>query len=279
MSKKSLIPLLLLCASFTAAAPLPKTDPVPGGLVTISLPMQGTQEPKVYFSGKRVTVIPEESETPKDWLAVVGIPLNAQLGNTQIKIVWAKDATTYKTFEIKSKDYPTQHLTIKDKRKVNPNQEDLDRIWVEQKRINQAKASWLDNIPDFDMHLPVKGPLSSQFGLKRFFNHQAKNPHSGLDIAAPSGTIIHAPADGTVVETGDFFYSGNCVFIDHGRGLVSFYGHMSRIDVKVGQTVKRDDVLGMVGATGRVTGAHLHWAIGLNGTWVNPDLFLLDNKE
>lgn len=276
---KTILTVFLLLLSYAvfasaSASALPKAYPVPGGLAIINIPMHEAEEPKVYFSGNRVTVIPTITTAEKSWLALVGIPLDTQPGKQQIRIEWPGKPSEQQTFNVKDKDYPAQHLTIKDKNKVNPSQEDLKRIWVEQKRISKAKASWLDNIPDFNMHLPTEGPLSSQFGLRRYFNQQPRNPHSGLDIAAPSGSPIRAPADGIVIETGDFFYSGNCVFIDHGRGLISFYGHMSRVDVRSGQIVKRGELLGAVGATGRVTGAHLHWAIGLNGAWIDPTLFL-----
>ena len=95
-----------------------------------------------------------------------------------------------------------------------------------------------------------------------------------MDIAAVEGTPIYAPADAYVVETGDYFFSGNCIFLGHGQGLQTFYAHLSKIDVSPGQQIKRGQKIGEVGATGRVTGAHLHWSVGLNQTWVEPNLFL-----
>ncbi|MGB5679062.1 MAG: M23 family metallopeptidase, partial [Gammaproteobacteria bacterium] len=116
--------------------------------------------------------------------------------------------------------------------------------------------------------------ISSVFGLRRFFNEQERNPHTGLDIAAPEGTDIKTAADGIVIEAGDFFFSGNMVYVDHGQGLISLYAHLSRIDVKPGDSLRRGDILGAVGQTGRVTGAHLHFAVIANGVLVDPLYFL-----
>lgn len=247
----------------------PATNPVPGGIATIKLGVSASQPaPYVTFNKKRVMV----QKKNNTWYAIVGIPLKTKAGKHFIRL---KNPARKLAFVVKPKKYKTQYLTIKNKRKVNPTKKDIERIIKEKKIIASVFNSWR-KIEDVDTNFikPVDGPLSSPFGLRRFFNKQPRRPHSGLDIAAPKGAPIKAPAEGIIANIGDYFFNGNSVFIDHGQGLISMYCHMSKILVKTGQKIKKGEKIGEVGMTGRVTGPHLHWSVNLNNTRVDPALFL-----
>jgi murein DD-endopeptidase MepM/ murein hydrolase activator NlpD len=250
---------------------LPQTSAVPGGIVVVDLELKtnktNNNKPIVFYKKKRVMVVNNNNR----WVSVIGIPLIEKPVLHKLQIEGIKESIN---FNVESKKYAEQRLIIKDKRKVNPTAEDMKRIRRERVRINSALKHW-ENKDDVNTRfiLPVTGKLSSPFGLRRFFNEQARKPHSGIDIAAPEGAPIQAPAAGKVIESGDFFFNGNSVFIDHGQGLVTMYCHLSQVNVKPGQLVAQGDLIGEVGQTGRVTGPHLHWSVCLNDARVDPGLF------
>ena len=260
--------LITLLITSTQLSAFPGHNPVPGGLALI--PINTDLKPEVFFNQYPVAIISKEKQS----YALVGIPLDTKAGKKSIKIKWPDKTTETREFEVKPKTYEAQYLTIKNKRKVNPNAKDLERIKNERIRKSKAKKYWSNGAVNTDLIIPVDGRISSIFGLRRFFNKQARRPHSGLDIAAPEGTAIKSVETGRVIETGDFFFSGNMVYIDHGQGVISMYAHMSRIDVKTGDIVKKGQIIGAVGETGRVTGPHLHLGIYVNQTLVDP-VFLL----
>ena len=241
--------------------------PVPGGVAVIDLGPTASA-PKVSYQGKPVLVIHEDGQR---WIAIVGIPLSSKPGNQQIKV---NDSQTL-SFQVAGKHYVEQRITIKNQQQVNPNAKNLARIERELAEQTRAYQQFSPRQPSnllFDK--PVNGPLSSPFGLRRFFNGEERNPHSGLDFAANRGTPIKTPAAGTVILTGDYFFNGKTVFVDHGQGLISMFCHLSQIGVKVGDQLPRGGVLGKVGATGRATGPHLHWNVSLNDARVDPAIFI-----
>ena len=171
--------------------------------------------------------------------------------------------------------YREQRLTVKNQSHVTPDEEQLARIGRERKTIDAALINWRDlPIESVALVTPVPGPRSSSFGLRRFFNDQPRAPHKGMDIAATEGTVIQTPLDGVVTATGDFFFNGKTVIIDHGQGLITMYCHLSEIGVAEGGLVATGDTVGAVGSTGRVTGPHLHFGTYMNGTAVDPALLL-----
>jgi len=273
MNKKTIY-LLLCCILFFPLSGWSNTQPdqlaVPGGIIIITVAEIEEKRPEVFFNQSRVAVIADQ----KQWQALVGIPLSTKAGAHKITVS-TEDNSHEIDFNVADKDYPAQHLTIKKKRMVTGFTEaDLKKINADTKAMTKAKSNWVNQAVDTHFITPVDGRLSSLFGLKRFFNTIAKRPHNGLDIAAPTGTAIVAPASGKVIDTGNYYFNGNTVFLDHGQGLLSAYLHMNKIQVKPGQLVKQGDILGTVGETGRVTGPHLHWIVYLNKTPVDPALFI-----
>lgn len=261
---------LLLLAGFAAsAAELPTESRVPGGIAFVPVP-GGELAPTVIFNTHRVAVMRRDDQ----WVAVVGIPLAEKPGELKIKVS-TPQGTTEVPFLITDKKYRTQYLTIKDQRKVEPNPDDLKRIGAETKRSDTALSKFTAlETPSLQLLAPIEGVRSDSYGSRRVFNGQPRSPHSGMDIAAAKGTPIKSPAAGKVVEAGEFFFNGNTLYIDHGDGLVTMYCHLDTIKVKLGDQVTRGELIGTVGATGRVTGPHLHWGVALNRAMVDPALFI-----
>lgn len=244
--------------------------PVPGGVAVIDLG-DAARAPTASYNGKPVMVVREEGKT---WIAIVGIALSASAGEHRLTSSADAGARQH-AFQVQGKQYKSQHITLKDTRKVNPEPQDLKRIERELAEQTKAYQVFSPGVPsNLMLDRPVQGRLSSPFGFRRVFNGQPRNPHSGLDFAASAGTPIKAPANGRVILVGDYFFNGKTVFLDHGQGLISMFCHLSDIDVKVGDSVGRGGVIGKVGATGRATGPHLHWNVSLNDARVDPAIFI-----
>jgi len=250
---------------------MPVSSPVPGGIAIVCRATpEGAPLPAAYLAARRLLVVPQGPEA----CAIVGIALDAKPGRHAVR--WAIGAANVEQpFTVQAKAYPVQKLRIPDSRKVDPNPDDMRRINAEQPRLVKVREHWADVQPvDVGLQLPAQGPLSSRFGLRRELNGQMRSPHNGLDVAIGRGTPVHAAAAGVVAETGDFFFAGQTVFVDHGQGLVTMYAHLDQIGVQPGDRIARGQRLGASGMTGRVTGPHLHWTVYLNGTAVDPELFL-----
>ncbi len=270
---------LCLMPAFAAAMSLPTEEPVPGGIKIIRLAADGDSAPgaaatpEIDVGGHRGLAVRDGA----DWIAIIGIPLSAQAGPRTVTIKRNGGSQSVE-FSVGSKEYPTQSLTVPPGQ-VNLSKRDLARFERERARIDEVLGRWTDRQPDaLQFDAPVPGARSSSYGSRRIFNGEARSPHTGMDIAAANGTAVLAPAAGVVVEVGDYFFNGNTVFLDHGRGFISMYCHLSAVDVKPGERVAAGARIGAVGMTGRATGPHLHWGLSLNHTWVDPALFVRSRK-
>ena len=273
MMRHRAVLLVILCLSSHALANadalLPRESAVPGGVKLLPLHLAGAAAPLVEIDGHRALVV----RTNGDWVAVIGIPLSAPLTPEHVTV---RDAGNRQQldFDVADKQYAIQSLKVAPKQ-VNLSKADLERVTREKVVIERAMSRWSDAAPEtLRFAQPVPGVRSSSFGMRRIFNGESRNPHSGMDIASPAGTAVRAPLAGTVIDTGSFFFNGNTVFVDHGRGLISMYCHLSVIDVTPGEAVAAGAKLGAVGMTGRATGPHLHWGLSLNRAWVDPELFV-----
>jgi murein DD-endopeptidase MepM/ murein hydrolase activator NlpD len=156
----------------------------------------------------------------------------------------------------------------------------MDRITKERPILAEARITFSAQAFNNSSFIrPVSGVTTSPFGFKRFYNGQARRPHTGLDYAGNTGTPIKAAAAGKVIISDEFFFNGNAVFIDHGQGLISVYIHMNERLVNPGQIIKQGDVIGTIGQTGRATGPHLHFGIFLNKTVINPNILIKDTPK
>ena len=263
---------LLICAPVFAADGFiaPRVAAVPGGVVTFDLAGAADAVPTVTFNERRVMVVRRDNR----WLAILGVGLSIVPGEYHVVVQEPGRGEQQLPFTVKPKEYKVQHLKVPDSQ-VNLSAENEARVKSEGAKVRLVLDAFTPGAPStLRLAQPVPGVRQNSFGKRRVFNGESRNPHSGMDIAAPTGTPIKAPLAGRVVDVGSYFFNGNNVVIDHGLGLATMYCHLSKISVEAGQELKRGDVLGEVGATGRVTGPHLHWGVSLNGAMVDPSLFL-----
>lgn len=252
----------------------PRALAVPGGVARLSLG-PAAMRPQAFAGDLPLLVVGDALE----WTAVVGIALAAAPGPAHITVRAPDGSARTVAYHVHPKRYREQHL------KVSPRTVDLspeDQARYERERAHQREVMATFSEPDpavlasLRMRVPTPGRRSSSFGLRRVFNGQARNPHSGMDIAAPTGTPVAAPLPGRVIDTGDYFFNGQTVWLNHGGGLLTMVCHLSQIAVRVGEVLRTGDRLGAVGATGRATGPHLHWGVMLNRAMVDPALFLAE---
>jgi murein DD-endopeptidase MepM/ murein hydrolase activator NlpD len=264
---------LVLCAAALAAEPRVEIHSrgTAQGEAVLIVARGLSRPPTGSLAGVPLSFVPGRSG---DYLALAGIDLEAGAGSTRLELAlqdpsggphfWSSEV------KIDPKAFPTQELKVddrfvrlspEDEARADRETEKLKRLFAVETPALLARGKFLS---------PIPGALSARFGERRVFNGLPKNPHTGADLKAKQGEPVRAPASGKVVFVGDLFFSGNTVVLDHGLGIYTLYAHLSRVDVVEGQTLRAGEPLGLVGATGRVTGPHLHWAARVRGARVDP---------
>lgn len=260
-----------LVASHQAVA-VPRDAPVPGGVAVLELATALGAPPQVRFNELPQAVVRHRG----NWVALVGIPLDTIPGTHEVVVESGKGRQT-RMLTIRAKHYPTQNLRIADQKMVTPPPDLEARIEAEAARIAGWKRHFsAEPEPDTRFELPASGPRSARFGVKRVLNGEPRSPHAGLDVAVGVGAPLKSPSPGKVLAVDDLYFTGKTVVIDHGQGVLTLYAHLSRIAVVAGQALRRGEVIGASGVSGRITGPHLHWVVILGGTAVDPELFLRD---
>lgn len=274
----ALLAIVLLCALDARAAEAVRgglrvshPDAVAEGqpfLVEISQ-AGGDGRVTVNWLDKSAPVVMERKGGVWRGAALLGAGLGTA-GSARVLTVEASGETVLAGIAVKPSSFPEQRLKLPP-RMVTPSREDQERIKREREVINKALAEtgafryW-----DLPFARPVPGVVTSAFGLRRVLNGQPRSPHTGIDFDAQTGDAVVATARGRVILTGDFYYNGNSVFLDHGQGVITMYFHLSRVDVAQGQMVEKGRPVGLAGSSGRATGPHLHFGMRLVGQAVDP---------
>ena len=246
-----------------------------GQILVVKVPMEEeTARVQGTFLGRTVQFFPETRPgEAKGFVGLLGIDLQDEPGAHELAVQVTNAehsrSLTYRVEVLKEK-FRVEHLKLP-KDKVDLDEQGLARWKAEQQQVQEALAAdsqsklWHPSFVE-----PVSGKRTGIFGSVRIMNGQARNPHNGEDIGAPTGTDVAATNDGVVRLTVDHIFSGKGIFLDHGLGFYSMYFHLSEVLVKDGEAVKTGQIIGKVGASGRATGPHLHWGVKLNGARVNP---------
>ena len=209
------------------------------------------------------------------YFLIHAIPYRSELGknNLEIKI---NNNISHLSFDVEEKTFDTQNIHISSKY-IKPSIDTQERINLERKSLQEAKNIWYNETPDLKFIIPANGIVTGRFGTKRFYNGKEGSFHNGLDIASERTSPIISPSKGKVILTGNYYYNGKFILLDHGKGLKSIFIHLDKILVKKGQIINKGDLIAKMGSTGKSTGPHLHWSLLLNKTYVDPEYFL-DNR-
>jgi murein DD-endopeptidase MepM/ murein hydrolase activator NlpD len=266
-----------MLAAFAVAATLTVTpasramQPGEPVLLTITSELPITDVKVRAFQTDTPAFMPDPAN-PRSWRALIGIDLDDKPGAYSVHVTASSaqgPLDKYIHLYVASKKFPTRRLSV-DEAFVNPPESARARIDAESKETAAIFESGATSRLWTTFVRPVPQPANSAFGTRSVFNGQRRNAHSGADFLSPAGTPVKAAASGRVRLAKNLYYSGNTVIIDHGLGVFSLFAHLSRIDVAAGDTVTESTVIGLVGATGRVTGPHLHWTVRVAGARVDP---------
>ena len=250
----------------------PINSPYPGGVLSIDIKNKDFDKNRKINTEDLISSICKYSLYQSK--IFIPIPLDYKSEKIEIK----QDGVLLSSSKIFDKNYRESRITISNNDFVSPGEELQPRIKREYGLSQTAKNTFTPiKLKDWSMIKPSKGQISSEFGVRRFINNQPRNRHGGMDIAAPEGSEVLAPLSGEIIIASNYFYKGNVIYINHGAGLVSSYSHLSKIEIKNGDKVKKGELIGLIGQTGRVTGPHLHWEVYLMGIAINPEIFLINS--
>jgi murein DD-endopeptidase MepM/ murein hydrolase activator NlpD len=231
----------------------------------------------LIFQDRKFSVYPHPVSPVHYRFGLIGIPYRQEPGPAKLILKWTNDTGEHAQtipFEIIAGKYRTDVLKV-DPARVNPSKKNIKRTRKEARRVVQTYADGSSaRLWNGAFQLPMSSEITSPFGNRRLFNKQLKSYHNGVDFRAPVGTPVFAANSGIVKITENLFYSGNVVIVDHGNLIFTIYAHLSKIEVTAGQQIEKGQQLGLTGATGRVSGPHLHWGVKVNGTAVNPIQFM-----
>ena len=265
----------------SSAFALSTDEVINGNLLLVQIDTRHLEPPisavKIEFQKHEYPVFRHPIKPPIYRFGLIAIPFRQKPGSAELTLNWTNAAGDHFhsiPFQIVAGKYRTDVLKV-DPGRVNPSKKNINRAKKEARRVKQIYADGsLDGLWEGDFLLPMDSKITSPFGNKRLFNGQLKSYHNGVDFRAPVGTPVFSSNSGVVRMAENLFYSGKVVILDHGNLIFTIYAHLSKIDVKAGQQVEKGQQLGLSGATGRVSGPHLHWGVKVNGSAVNPIQFV-----
>jgi hypothetical protein len=232
---------------------------------------------RLIFGERFQPVFQHPTKSDRFYFGLLGIPYRSTPGPASLKLEWSNASGNHSQsipFEIVSGKYRTDTLKV-DPKRVNPSKEDAARAKREQQEVMRIYATGsMSRLWEGPFRLPIESDITSPFGNRRVFNDQLKSYHNGIDFRAQNGTPAFAANSGIVRLAKNLFYSGNVVLIDHGTEIFTIYAHLNKINVAAGRQIEKGQMVGLTGASGRVSGPHLHWGVKVNGVAVNPLQFV-----